>query len=162
MTAFAIQLGQTLDALVQVGARLRSSLEEDAALFPMSEGSLAGAGSADLKALDAFLQRFQQTADQILRKLLPRLVAAADETSVAFVFRELLERLDRLGAIDGTDTWTALQQLRNRLTHEYVMGLAERAQDLNTAWAMAPLLLDQIERAAAFADKHNLRTREKP
>ena len=145
------RLSQTFTALSSIGGRLRMSVDDPGFALPATSANVSMTDDAALKARDAFLQRFQQTTDHLLRRLFPRLLVAAEQKDDAVTFRETLERLCRLGVIDDVETWVTLARLRNRLTHEYALEPHELAQDLNTAWEMAPRLLDRIAAVGTFA-----------
>lgn len=125
--------------------RLQRSLADDAALFPLTPETVV---AADEKTIDAFLQRYQQVADLILRKAFPRLLAALEQRDERVRFRDMLDELERYGVIDSADFWSDVNDQRNRLVHEYAMEPAERAAELNRAWAFAPALVEAVERCA--------------
>ncbi|HEV2569164.1 MAG TPA: HepT-like ribonuclease domain-containing protein [Sphingomonas sp.] len=95
--------------------------------------------------IDAFLQRFQQVVDLTLRKLFPKLVAALELREERVALRPVLDRLEREGLIESADWWSELNELRNRLVHEYAMAPDQRAAELNKAWSYAHGLLEQLE-----------------
>lgn len=156
MSTIGDRLAVAFVALGRIGARLRASLERDAAAFPVTPSTVRRVDADAATARDAFLQRFQQTSDHLLRKLLPRSLAAIDGSAEFRPMRDMLDALERAGAIDSPDPWLTLIELRNRLIHEYALSDQELAADLNDAWVMAPWLLDQIARMRDYALAHNL------
>lgn len=96
--------------------RLRESIADDGGMFPIKGVPL---DRQDRKALDAFLQRFQQVYDILVRKAMPRALAYLTANERALPFRDMLDALDRLELIESADAWEELNQLRNRLVHEY-------------------------------------------
>ena len=152
------RLVETLAALTAIGRRLASSLRDDAGIFPISAADAASEDDALTKSLDAFLQRFNQALDHILRKLFPRLQAAITASDDPLTMRELLDSLHRVGVIEDIQTWLELIEVRNRLTHEYALDPAARAGALNDAWSRAPALLAQLERAHTYVAAHKLGT----
>lgn len=145
------RLSETIAALTAIGRRLTSSLREEAALFPLSSADAASEDIALMKSLDAFLQRFNQALDQVLRKLFPRVQAAITSSDELLTMRELLDSLHRIGLIQEVQDWLEMIEVRNRLTHEYALDAEERAAALNDAWSRAPALIEQIERTRDFA-----------
>lgn len=156
MTSLAERLALTLGALPPMEARLRLSLEDDARWFPVTVEALGDGDVGGLRARDAFLQRFQQTGDHLLRKLFPRLLAAIEASAEPLPFVDMLERLHRFGLLDDPVDWGTLSELRNRLVHDYALEQGELAQDLNLAWAMSPVILAQIARIRTYAIDHHL------
>lgn len=133
---------QVLQNLAGPTRRLNLSLQRDASLFPLEPTSFDD--EAALLAIDAFLQRFQQVVDLTLRKLFPKLVAALKLREERVALRPVLDRLEREGLIESADWCSELNELRNRLVHEYAMSPEQRATELNTAWRYAPKLVEQL------------------
>jgi hypothetical protein len=148
------RLVATFDALASIGRRLTSSLQNDDRYFPVTVDSFASDDVEMMKALDAFLQRFNQMLDHILRKLFPRLQAVLSVDDELLPVRELFEKLHRAGIIADVVAWRELIEVRNRLTHDYALEPLERAAALNDAWTRAPALLEQIDRARAYVVRH--------
>lgn len=66
--------------------------------------------------LEAFVSRFGRMQDTIAHKLLPRWLEALVESPGSQI--EMLNRAERLGAIESTENWLMARKLRNRLIHE--------------------------------------------
>lgn len=126
-------------------SRLRESVEDDGQLFPLSAGSF---DRQSRKALDAFLQRFQQVYDILARKLMPAMHAYLVADARPRSFRDTLDAFERLELIDSADRWEELNELRNRLIHEYALDDATRAQELNAAFALTAMIEATAERFA--------------
>lgn len=154
MSALGDRLAVALIALERIGARLALSLSADGGAFPVTPTTVR----SDIYALerDAFLQRFQQASDHMLRKLFPRTQAAITGSADFQPMRDSLEALHRARIIDDPEPWMVLLELRNRLTHEYTLSDAELAQDINAAWDLSPMILAQIDRIRAYALQHDL------
>ena len=143
-------LAITMQALDRIIARLSLTLMHDTHYFPIAAKAIASENSDVLRVRDAFLQRFEQTADHILRKLHPRLLSAIDAEIVAIPFFDILDRLHRLDIIDNPIEWVDLNRLRNRLVHEYSLTPTELSADLNAAWAAAPMLIKHVNRVRLY------------
>ena len=150
------RLRETVGALAAIGRRLSSSLEDEVDTFPLTPADAASDDHALTKSLDAFLQRFNQMLDHMLRKLFPRVQAAIAASDELLTVRELLENLHRASVIADVQSWLELIEVRNRLTHEYALDSIERAAALNDAWHRAPMLLDQLERTQRYILQHRL------
>lgn len=118
--------------------RLRGSLTDDAWLCPF----VADADRRREDTTDAFLLRFQQVCDQLLRKFLPRLANLRAAVTGPIALRDILDALERVGAIDSADWWEELNELHNALVHEYAMEPQARVVVLNRAWSAASLIAD--------------------
>jgi hypothetical protein len=152
----ANRLRLALEAMEGMEVRLNLSLTEDAAMFPVTATALESPDSELIKTLDAFLKRFEQTADHLLRKLFPLTIAAADASREVLPFRDVLDRLHRFSLIDEPATWVSLNELRNRLVHDYALDNEELAADLSAAWHLSPMLLQQVSTLRQYASEHGL------
>lgn len=141
--ARVLRLGETFDALAGPLARLRRSLRDDAHALPDPERPEQTDEQVD--AVDAFLQRFQQTADLTLRKLFPRLLAVLEASDTKRAFASVLDRLDGYEVIDDVAWWTELNSIRNRLIHEYAMEPTARAIELARSWSAAGELVRRLD-----------------
>lgn len=156
MTARSTRLRETFDALEAIGWRLQLSLTEDGRYFPITPHSASSRDPDTVRALDAFLQRFNQALDHVLRKLFPRLQAAISADDELLPVTALFEALHRAGVIESVEEWRELIEVRNRLTHDYALDAVERADVLNDAWSRAPALLEQLGRAESYVRRHEL------
>ena len=128
MTVRAARLVDVFEALDMMSERLGWSLRDDTALFPVDPAMLRDRATA--QALDAFLKRFEQTCDHILRKLFPALVASVEIEYLVRPFLDVLDRLHRFGVIDDPATWIRMIELRNRLVHDYALDANTLAEEL--------------------------------
>lgn len=156
MSARERRLTETFSALASITWRLELSLRKDADRFPVTPQTAASKEPDLVTSLDAFLQRFTQTLDHLLRKLFPRLEAAISGSDELLPIGTLLENLHRAGVIETVQVWRELIEVRNRLTHEYALDPVGRAEALNEAWTRTPLLLAQVSRARGYAERHGL------
>lgn len=152
----ADRLRQALDALQPIERRLSFSLSDDRRFFPVSASDLKSDDHEAIKARDAFLQRFGQATDHVLRKLFRRMQAAITGSLELLTVRELFNALHRVGLVESPQVWMEFIELRNRLIHDYALDPDELATALNDAWYRAPILLQQIESARAFARSRGL------
>lgn len=71
-----------------------------------------------LRLLDQIQSRFTKLQDHLGNRLFPALLdALAEDASLSMLDR--LERMEKLGYLDSSDTWLALRATRNRLAHDY-------------------------------------------
>lgn len=143
MSPREVRLGETWNAISGPLARLERSLHEDREAVMRAETIKSG---HDLMATDAFLQRFQQVTDLALRKLFPRLLAVLESSDMRHPLGVVLDRLDGYEILADVPWWLELNETRNRLIHEYAMGLEIRAAELANAWAAADRLRIELRR----------------
>ena len=125
-------------------------MSEDAEHFPLDAKSVL---TVDSKTIDAFLQRYQQVADLLLRKAMPRLLSAIEERDERLRFRDMLDELERYGVIESADQFSDINEQRHRLVHEDAMEPSARAAELNLAWAFAPVLIESVQSCTRYLDE---------
>jgi hypothetical protein len=96
--------------------------------------------------VEAFVGRFGRLQDTVGDKLLPALLAVLGETPGAAI--DNLDRAERLGWLDSSDTWMAMRKLRNQMIHEYVEDPVVLASALATAHEYVQTLISVAERLA--------------
>lgn len=143
MNSRQVRLGETFEVIGGPLARLGRSLRDDGPAILKSEPDKIG---HDLLATDAFLQRFQQVADLTMRKLFPRLLAVLESSDALHPFGVVLDRLDGYEVLSDVPWWIELNEVRNRLTHEYAMPADQRAAELAAAWQAALRLFAEVVR----------------
>lgn len=88
-------------------------------------------------ALDQFAYRFAKLQDTMSTQLFRRFaVDALAEPAESAPVVDLLNLLERYGFLPSTMRWQEIRQMRNQITHEYVMTPAELAITLELAFAM--------------------------
>lgn len=149
MNARQARLAETFETIGGPMARLGSSLRDDGDSLAKAEQAKS---RLDLLATDAFLQRFQQVADLALRKLFPQLLAALESSDARHPFGAVLDRLDGYEILSDVPWWLALNEIRNRLIHEYAMTPPERAEEIGLAWIAAGRLHAELTRIKNNSD----------
>lgn len=71
-----------------------------------------------LEAWDGFASRFARTSDIFLSKYV-RAYILKDDPAFDGGFRDQLNKAEKLGLIDDTNTWMEIRELRNATVHEY-------------------------------------------
>lgn len=94
-----------------------------------------------LRLLDQIQSRFTKLQDHLGNRLFPALLEAlAEESRVSMLDR--LDQLEKLGYLEGSDTWLALRATRNRLAHDYPSSPDELAAEVDVAVESARTLVD--------------------
>lgn len=114
---------QRLEFLARVAEKeCAHLLHTDAVLFRMPlSASVVSQMAADpdqAERLDAFVARFGRLQDSVGDKFLPALLAALAEPVGPAI--ENLDKAERLGLIDSTESWLSMRKLRNQMVHEYI------------------------------------------
>ncbi len=72
-----------------------------------------------IKTIDAFIYRFIKIQDRMGDKLFPAYLQLLQEYKDNMPLLDVLNDLERLGAIDSAEEWIEFRKLRNNLTHDY-------------------------------------------
>jgi predicted nucleotidyltransferase len=152
MEEVAATLRAAVAAARRVGDALSLSVAELAGVLPATAAQAAAFDRAAQKDVLAFLKTFEQLQDLLANRVARAALAQAALDITRMAVRDAFDELEKRGAIADARRFVDMQRLRNRLVHEYPMDDARRAERINAAWAMAPALLEELERLAAFAE----------
>jgi hypothetical protein len=123
--------------------RLRSSLTEDAELIARAF-RLGGEDDADvLRAVDAFVQRFQQMLEHMLQRFYPALYRLEEGGERPPTRLELYRWVEERSLVDAALSWVERVETRNRLVHEYPLSPEDRSAALISAIRHANEMLDE-------------------
>ena len=100
--------------------------------------------------MEAFISRFGRMQDTIAGKLLPRWLAAIEESTGSQI--EILNKAEKLGVMDNVEHWLEARYLRNRLIHEYMEDAGQFAEDLVLAKEYTGMLMETYNKMLAFAN----------
>ena len=126
-------------AAYMVAERTLASIEEsllELAPWTFEKEQLASLNSADRKALDAFLKRFENLVEAGRRLFRAALIQGREEQR-GLSAGEVALRMEQLGLIDSADAWAQVVSARNTAAHDYSADLEEAAEALPLAYAAA-------------------------
>ncbi|MCA1769173.1 MAG: hypothetical protein LC652_04205 [Halomonas sp.] len=89
--------------------------------------------------LEAFVSRYSRMQDTIADKLIPRWLQSLAERTGSQI--ENLNRAERLGVLESTESWLAARKLRNQLVHEYMQDPEAFSDALQSAKAFSLMLM---------------------
>ena len=138
------RLRSALRKLSGIEFRVQLSLSEDYGAINEFIAAIERPTSFNIRAADAFLQRFEQLFEVTLRRLFPAVIRIVDIGDRADGLLNTLIRLEKLGYITDAAAWVRRKELRDRLVHEYPDDLAERALDLTAALIEAAEMLAEL------------------
>ncbi|KZY41160.1 MULTISPECIES: hypothetical protein [unclassified Oleiphilus] len=117
-----------------------------------SEGKLFAGGFDEEKAaqldtnpdlaevLEAYVGRFCRLQDTVGDKLLVAwLKATQEKVGVAI---DNLDRAEKLGYLESSDTWLELRRIRNQMIHEYIEDAGQLSQAINLSKDNIPLIVN--------------------
>jgi len=120
--------------------RLQYAVSQTEGLFPFDKESYQLLDDAQTGNIDQMIFRFTKLQDELGTNTFRYLLVYLQEDILDKPFRDILNRLERLKIIDSSDTWLALREIRNDLTHDYPMLVEETIDKLNHLFVQLPLL----------------------
>lgn len=124
--------------------------------FPPTKQSLATLSEDDSVRIQGFLRLFEQLHQLTERKLFRGLLLLAGEDIDALSVRNMIDRLEKIGAIADAETWRLLGKVRNSLAHDYPTNAALHAERVNEAFAALPALAACARAAIGYIESEKL------
>jgi len=100
-----------------------------------------------LEALETLTTRFSRLKDILIKRVF-RAVSAV-ELSDAERLLDVLDLMERLHLIAGTEKWVELKELRNAIVHEYKLDDLPALQ--RRVYQAVPILLDSLDAISSYA-----------
>jgi hypothetical protein len=128
-------------------------LDTDGRLFdqPFTAAVAAKIAADPLLAerLDAFVSRFGRLQDTVGDKFLPALLSALGESTGPAI--DNLDKAEKFGLINSSDSWMEMRRLRNQMVHEYIEDLAVLSSALRSGHGYVHLLVEAARSCVAEA-----------
>jgi len=102
--------------------------------------------------LNSFGMQLGRTGESITKKLLPTLLAYANEPVSSVI--DNLNTAHRIGWIEDPTRWTDLNRVRNTLVHEYLEDAAFMAEQIDLAAPLVEVIQHDFERLRAWAKRY--------
>lgn len=135
-------------------ARLLWAMETMSDKLPLTAAKLNGLSSMDIAVLDQFGTRFAKLQDMMGAKLFPSILELTKEQGELLTFVDKLNRLEKIGAIESSDQWLLLREVRNQFSHDYPDDSEIQAAILNKAFELAKNLLQVLDKVKSFASAY--------
>jgi hypothetical protein len=100
--------------------------------------------------LNSFGMQLGRTGESITKKLLPALLAYANEPVGSVI--DNLNTAHRIGWIEDPARWTDLNRVRNTLVHEYLEDAAFMAEQIESAAPLVEVIHQDLRRLRAWAE----------
>ena len=123
-----IYLFETIEALFKscdIDYEALRELDQDAALFTDYEKQ---------RIVNSFLFNYRKIQDKIGAKLFKSVLFELREIDDdAIRMKDILNRLEKLGLIEGASQWDAWREIRNAIAHKYPLDMEERLENISMA-----------------------------
>jgi hypothetical protein len=114
--------------------------------FPLDETFFTKITDKQVDILDRFIFRFTKTVDSMGKRLFPEILTVTGERDEDMFFRDILNRLERMGILTSVEDWNTFRERRNSLTHEYPETYVDKAAMLTDAYEKSFELIQLFER----------------
>lgn len=122
--------------------------------FPLTASDIKALSDDQLAVLDQFSTRFAKLQDAMGTKLFPAVLELSKEPGDYSAFLDKLNRLEKIGAIESTEQWLLLREMRNQFAHDYPDDSELQAAILNKSYLLAAVLLTALKRIESFASSY--------
>lgn len=151
----SIAYAASLDICKRHADRLAWAMSQLSSKFPLSSDAINGLSDTELAVLDQFSTRFAKLQDAMGSKLFPAVLELTKEPGSYPAFLDKLNQLEKIGAIESSDQWLTLREMRNEFSHDYPDDPALQAAILNKAYLLASELLAILHKVELFSSKYS-------
>ncbi len=138
--------------------RIRYAQEQCAPFFPLTATSYKTLTEDAITYLDQLVYRYTKLQDTLGAKLFPLIVEHLREDAESLTIVDKLSQLERSGAIESSQKWQEMRELRNQLAHDYEDDPDSAADYLNELFTSSNELLSFQTRASRFVHERILPT----
>ncbi len=157
MSNEAVRLAAAIRVTKAAAVRLKDSVEHDRDFLQAAIIAGDGISREQSRALDAFVQRYQQMFEHMAQRLFSAIYRAAEYGDRPPPLRTLFIWAEEVGLVQSSLVWGERAELRNRLVHEYPVQAEQRAIALTSALHEASLILRELDtQVLAYVDAKNL------
>jgi predicted nucleotidyltransferase len=110
-------------------------------ILPLSALSYENLDDDKVRSIDQYLFRFAKLQDTIGEKLFKIVVSEYVEDSSRLTFLDILNRLEKVGILEDANSWKALRNVRNSISHQYDDNSDEMADAINKIFAQKDILV---------------------
>ncbi len=103
--------------------------------------------------IDQFIFRFSKLQDVMGSKLFKEILMVADEDVENLTFRDVLNKLEKIGVLNERQDWLRLRELRNSVAHEYPVTDSDSIDALNELFESKKDIELIFDRCKAFYER---------
>lgn len=130
-------------------ARINMALEDLKVVLPFDQHKIGTIQKQNLLLIELLVSRFGQLQDLLGVKIIDTFLKDQAENIDGLTMLDKIHKLERLGIIEDAAIWKDMRQARNHAVHEYPDHPELTANYLNQVVALAPKLLDILNKIKA-------------
>jgi hypothetical protein len=123
--------------------------------FPLNEDGYKALGEMDVAVIDQLIFRFSKLQDEMGTNTFRFLLIYLQEDIDEKPFKDVLNKLERLGILPSADVWIKLRELRNSLAHDYPTMVLETIEKLNHFWTELAVIVSIVDRIKACLNQNS-------
>ena len=130
--------------------RLEQAKEKCAPFFPLTSIAYSELKDDQVEHIDQMVYRFTKLQDALGAKLFPAVISQLKSDADALPFIDVLNSLEKAGAIPEAKEWITLREIRNQLVHDYGDDPEAGSTNLNMVFDKVESLVTVWETTRAF------------
>ncbi len=107
---------------------------------PINEQVYSNLSIEQAAFVDQYIFRFAKLQDLIGDKLFRLLLIVSYENIDRLTFKDILNKIEKLGIIESAEQWIEIRETRNDVSHEYPVISEEAIASLNNLFRLKPIL----------------------
>jgi len=111
--------------------RIEEAYEDISKKIPLTAQDYINLDKESVQALDQYIFRFSKLQDTMGDKIFRVVFSLYNDTNETVPFRDLLNRLEKLGFLYSAKEWINLRNIRNEIAHQYDDEPEESSQAIN-------------------------------
>jgi hypothetical protein len=143
-------LAQNIAAAAAVAGRLSESRDDLGPRFPLDGMAIDRLGRVERREVDGLLKQVENLQDILGGRVFRGILLAGGEDVAGLTPRDIANRMEALGVVADAADWRRLNDLRNRLSHDYPLDRERQTRLLNDAFAAIAPLLETLARVEAY------------
>lgn len=156
MTKEEVMLLGSLEACQQRIEKLKSSLQKNAALFPLTAAALASLGVEQEESIDALILRYSQCVSMMQEQLFRGIAYLEQEDISDKSIRDKTLLMEKLGAIKSAEDFGTAALLRNKFSHHYPEESVDQLERLNLVMDEANFVVTCFDEINAYLHRKGL------
>ncbi|MDQ7085412.1 MAG: hypothetical protein Q9M36_11025 [Sulfurovum sp.] len=128
--------------------RIEKSYAKVKHIFPLSARRYENLEDEEVEAIDQYLFRFSKLQDTLGKRVFKLILSEYEDGIEQLTFLDILNGLEKIGALEDVNIWKRLRDIRNDISHQYDDEPEDMAEALNNIFAYKEELIgifDKIE-----------------
>lgn len=134
--------------------RLQYAYSKISDFLPIDEERYLSFDNNLIAFIDQFIFRFSKLQDVMGSKLFKEILMVADEDVENLTFRDILNKLEKIGVLIERQDWLRLRELRNSVAYEYSVTDSDSIDALNELFESKKDIELIFERCKAFYKRY--------